>query len=143
MYELPGVCLAITSSTDSLFQCRQVIGHERVFALGDVAVSNTANSSEAGQNLPATAQVAFQQADYVAWNLWSAINKKPLLSFSFQNLGTMMSLGSSSGSVALPIPLPPPLSTIATAGPLGQLLKVSFLPPKNTFVNLFAHLLVS
>lgn len=103
----------------------RVIGHERVFALGDVAVSNTANSSEAGQNLPATAQVAFQQADYVAWNLWSAINKKPLLSFSFQNLGTMMSLGSSSGSVALPIPLPPPLSTIATAGPLGQLLKAA------------------
>lgn len=31
--------------------------------------------------LPATAQVAFQQADYVAWNLWAAINSKPLLNF--------------------------------------------------------------
>ena len=31
--------------------------------------------------LPATAQVAFQQADYVAWNLWAAINAKPMLSF--------------------------------------------------------------
>jgi NADH:ubiquinone reductase (non-electrogenic) len=31
--------------------------------------------------LPATAQVAFQQADYVAWNLWASINGKPLLNF--------------------------------------------------------------
>ena len=31
--------------------------------------------------LPATAQVAFQQADYVAWNLWASINAKPLLNF--------------------------------------------------------------
>jgi hypothetical protein len=26
-------------------------------------------------------QVAFQQADYVAWNLWAAINNRPLLPF--------------------------------------------------------------
>lgn len=38
-------------------------------------------------------QVAFQQADYVAWNLWSAINNRPLLPFKYQHLGDMMSLG--------------------------------------------------
>lgn len=43
-----------------------------------------------------TVQVAFQQADYVAWNLWSAINSRPLLPFKYQHLGDMMSLGQSS-----------------------------------------------
>ena len=38
-------------------------------------------------------QVAFQQADYVAWNLWAAINNRPLLPFRYQHLGDMMSLG--------------------------------------------------
>ena len=38
-------------------------------------------------------QVAFQQADYVAWNLWSSINARPLLPFKYQHLGDMMSLG--------------------------------------------------
>ena len=41
-----------------------------MFALGDVS-----------ELFPATAQVAFQQADYAAWNVWSAINGKPLLPF--------------------------------------------------------------
>ena len=38
-------------------------------------------------------QVAFQPADCVAWNLWSAINGHPLLPFKYQHLGDMMSLG--------------------------------------------------
>ena len=38
-------------------------------------------------------QVAFQQADYVAWNLWASINQRPLLPFKYQHLGDMMSLG--------------------------------------------------
>ncbi len=40
-------------------------------------------------------QVAFQQADYVAWNLWAAINNRPLLPFRYQHLGDMMSFGAS------------------------------------------------
>ena len=48
------------------------------------------------------AQVAFQQADYVAWNLWAAINRRPLLRFQYQHLGDMMSLGRRDGAVALP-----------------------------------------
>ena len=46
--------------------------------------------------------MAFQQADYVAWNLWAAINRRPLLRFQYQHLGDMMSLGRSEGAVALP-----------------------------------------
>lgn len=38
----------------------------------------------------------------------------------------MMSLGSTSGAVTLPIPVPPPLSALAqSGGPLGQLLKAA------------------
>ena len=42
---------------------------------------------------PPTPQVAFQQADYVAWNVWAGINRRPLLPFKYQHLGDMMSLG--------------------------------------------------
>lgn len=54
----------------------QVVNHTRVFALGD-----TSSQSADFENFPATAQVAFQQADYVAWNLWASINGRALLSF--------------------------------------------------------------
>lgn len=38
----------------------------------------------------------------------------------------MMSLGTTSGAVTLPIPVPPPLSAVAQSnGPLGQLLRVA------------------
>ncbi|KAI7840189.1 hypothetical protein COHA_005972 [Chlorella ohadii] len=101
----------------------RVLRHQRVFALGDVAVSAGGREQPP---LPATAQVAFQQADYVAWNLWAAINNKPLLSFSYQHLGDMMSLGTTSGAVTLPIPVPPPLSAVVQSnGPLSQLLRVA------------------
>ena len=39
--------------------------------------------------------MAFQQADYVAWNVWAAINRRPLLPFKYQHLGEAMSLGGS------------------------------------------------
>ena len=55
-------------------------------------------------------QVAFQQADYVAWNVWAAINGRPLLPFKYQHLGDMMSLGSVNGAVTLPLPVPGPLA---------------------------------
>lgn len=106
----------------------RVLGHQRVFALGDVAVSGSSSTSVGAaeaEALPATAQVAFQQADYAAWNLWAAINGRPLLRFSYQHLGDMMSLGSTAGAVAVPIPLPPPLAAAAAAGPWGPLLRLA------------------
>ncbi len=81
-------------------------GEQRVFALGDVAVevhtqeqqqqrpayasdasssATPSSSSPSHTRLPATAQVAFQQADYAAWNLWATINGRPLLPFRWVN----------------------------------------------------------
>lgn len=67
--------------------------------------------------------MAFQQADYVAWNLWASINGRPLLPFKYQHLGEMMSLGRTRGAVHLPLPVPPPLQqAFSSGGFLGSLL---------------------
>ena len=67
----------------------QVLEHPEIFALGDLADCRDAE----GQQVPATAQVAFQQADYTAWNIWASLTNRPLLSFRYQPLGEMMALG--------------------------------------------------
>ena len=68
----------------------QVIDHPNIFALGDLADCKDAE----GQQVPTTAQAAFQQADYTAWNLWALITgDRPLLPFRYQHLGEMMALG--------------------------------------------------
>ncbi len=67
----------------------QVIEHPEIFAIGDLA----ACYDESGQLIPATAQTAFQQSDYCAWNLWASITGRPLLPFAYQPLGEMMALG--------------------------------------------------
>lgn len=74
----------------------RVKGHPRIFALGDSSALRDSN----GRVLPATAQVAFQQADFTGWNLWAAINGRPLLPFRFQNLGEMMTLGRNDGVIS-------------------------------------------
>ncbi|XP_027341715.1 alternative NAD(P)H-ubiquinone oxidoreductase C1, chloroplastic/mitochondrial isoform X1 [Abrus precatorius] len=74
----------------------RVKGHPRIFALGDSSALRDSN----GRILPATAQVAFQQADFTGWNLWAAINGRPLLPFRFQNLGEMMTLGRNDATVS-------------------------------------------
>lgn len=99
--------------------------HARVFALGDVSGSEP--PPPAGQqpsNYPATAQVAFQQADYAAWNVWAAINGRPLLPFRYQHLGSMMSLGAANAAVALPLELPAALASSIKGTPLDSLLSI-------------------
>ncbi|GAX74202.1 hypothetical protein CEUSTIGMA_g1651.t1 [Chlamydomonas eustigma] len=105
----------------------RIRGNQRAFALGDVSRSDTdAHDDQSSPSvLPATAQVAFQQADYVAWNLWASINGRALLPFRYQHLGSMMSLGSINAAVALPVPLPLPLKTSLLNSPLGPLLEAS------------------
>jgi NADH dehydrogenase len=66
----------------------QVQGDRDVFAIGDLASLNFN-----GQPLPATAQVAFQQSQYCAWNIWASINQKPLVNFNYIPLGEFISLG--------------------------------------------------
>ncbi len=67
----------------------EVLDRNGIYALGDIVESKDAT----GQLLPATAQVAFQQSDYCAWNIWASINHKPQLTFRYQPLGEMMALG--------------------------------------------------
>jgi demethylphylloquinone reductase len=67
----------------------QVIDYPNIFALGDLADIQDAE----GQQVPATAQSAFQQADYTAWNIWASLTNRPLLAFRYQHLGEMMALG--------------------------------------------------
>jgi demethylphylloquinone reductase len=67
----------------------QVVEHPEIFAVGDLADCTDAE----GQQVPATAQVAFQQADYTAWNIWASLTGRPLLPFRYQQLGEMMALG--------------------------------------------------
>ncbi|AFZ37138.1 FAD-dependent pyridine nucleotide-disulfide oxidoreductase [Stanieria cyanosphaera PCC 7437] len=74
----------------------QVLEHEDIFALGDIASCQDAT----GQLVPATAQVAFQQSDYCAWNLWASMSDRPLLPFRYQPLGEMMTLGVDNASIS-------------------------------------------
>jgi NADH:ubiquinone reductase (non-electrogenic) len=67
----------------------QAVDHSEIFALGDLAECRDAE----GQQVPNTAQAAFQQADYTAWNIWASLTGRPLLPFRYQPLGEMMTLG--------------------------------------------------
>lgn len=118
----------------------RVLRNRKVFALGDIAVAEGQqigkySTQKLLEKYPATAQVAFQQADYVAWNIWASINNRPLLRFSYQHLGDMMSLGATKGAVTMPIPVPPPVSAAAQAGPLGELLRLAGVKVNTTFAG--------
>ncbi|KAI4326157.1 hypothetical protein MLD38_031498 [Melastoma candidum] len=89
----------------------RVKGHPRIFALGD----SSALRDSKGRLLPATAQVAFQQADFTGWNLWAAINDRPLLPFRFQNLGEMMTLGRNDAAIS-----PSFIDGLTLDGPVGH-----------------------
>jgi len=74
----------------------QVVDHPEIFALGDLADCIDAD----GKQVPTTAQSAFQQADYVGWNIWASLTDRPLLPFRYQHLGEMMTLGTNSATFA-------------------------------------------
>ncbi|NDJ16953.1 NAD(P)/FAD-dependent oxidoreductase [Myxacorys almedinensis] len=67
----------------------QAIDHPEIFAVGDLADCKDAE----GQQVPATAQAAFQQSDYAGWNIWASLTHRPLLPFRYQHLGEMLTLG--------------------------------------------------
>eukprot|EP00250_Pteridium_aquilinum_P021008 c25010_g1_i1 orf=383-2098(-) len=89
----------------------RVKGYPRIFAIGDSAFLRDSSN----QPLPATAQVAFQEADYCGWNLWAAINDRPLLPFRYQSLGEMMTLGKNDAAVTMSF-----LDGVTLEGPLGH-----------------------
>jgi NADH dehydrogenase len=74
----------------------QTVDYPQVFALGDLAECYDAN----GQKVPGTGQVALQQSDYVAWNIWAKIRDRPLLPFRYVNLGEMMTLGKDNATLS-------------------------------------------
>jgi demethylphylloquinone reductase len=74
----------------------QVESHPEIFALGDLAECHDAS----GQLVPATAQGAFQQADYAGWNVWASLTDRPLLPFRYQALGEMMTLGTDNATLS-------------------------------------------
>ncbi|MEM8672918.1 MAG: NAD(P)/FAD-dependent oxidoreductase [Cyanobacteria bacterium P01_G01_bin.67] len=87
-----------------------VKGRDDIFALGDAANSYDSD----GNSLPATAQVAFQQSDYCAWNIWATATNRPLLSFRYQPLGEMMTLGTDNATInGLGLKLDGPMAYIA------------------------------
>lgn len=73
----------------------QVIDSPEVFALGDLSDCKDAD----GQQVPATAQAAFQQSDYAGWNIWASLTNRPLLPFRYQYLGEMMTLGENNATL--------------------------------------------
>ncbi len=82
-----------------------------IFALGDVAAVVDAD----GQPVPATAQAAFQQASYCAWNLRAFLTQeRPLLPFRYWSLGEMLSLGVDTAVISA-------LGGLTLTGPLGYL----------------------
>jgi demethylphylloquinone reductase len=88
----------------------QVLEHPEIFALGDLADCKDAE----GEQIPATAQAAFQQADYTGWNIWASLTNRPLLPFRYQYLGEMMTLGVDNATLAgLGIKLDGPFANVA------------------------------
>lgn len=74
----------------------QAIDRPEIFVLGDLADCQDAD----GQKVPASAQVAFQQSDFAAWNIWAALSDRPLLSFRYQNTGEMLILGTQEATLS-------------------------------------------
>jgi NADH dehydrogenase len=88
----------------------QLPEYPQVLALGDVA----ACVDDQGQAIPRTAQAAFQQADYAAWNLWALATGRSLLPFKYFHLGEMLTLGTEDAAMSgLGIQLQGPLAYIA------------------------------
>lgn len=84
--------LPVAKTAQGLIQVNsslQIEAFPDCFAVGDA----TDCVDAAGQLLPATGQVALQQADYCAWNVWASLCDRPFLPFRYQPLGEMLSLG--------------------------------------------------
>ncbi|MGI0483173.1 NAD(P)/FAD-dependent oxidoreductase [Geminocystis sp. CENA526] len=74
----------------------QVENHPEISSIGDLVECK----DQDGKILPNTAQVAFQQSDYCAWNIWASIEDKPLLPFQYQPLGEMLALGKDNATLS-------------------------------------------
>ncbi|PSF39050.1 NAD(P)/FAD-dependent oxidoreductase [Aphanothece hegewaldii CCALA 016] len=73
----------------------QLLDYPEVFALGDIA-----QIAHSRQNIPATAQAAFQQASCAAKNLKAILLGQPLKPFFYLHLGDMLTLGRRSAIIS-------------------------------------------
>lgn len=74
----------------------QIEDYPHISSMGDLVECY----DQHGKILPNTAQVAFQQSDYCAWNIWASIEEKPLLPFQYQPLGEMLALGKDNATLS-------------------------------------------
>jgi NADH dehydrogenase len=89
--------LSVAKHGRGLLQVRQtlqLLDHENVFALGDIAYFPDASPVLAG-----TAQLAFQEANLVADNVSSFLSGKELKTRHFEELGETVSLGTERAAV--------------------------------------------
>jgi len=77
----------------------RVEGLRDVFALGDAAGFPSPDDPTIANPLPATAQVAYQQAELLAGNLRKALAGEPLEAFHWNDLGEMLGLGIGQASI--------------------------------------------
>lgn len=75
------------------------VGRGDVYVLGDNAAVEGYRGEAA---LPATAQVAFQESEVAAWNIWSALTPSAPgpLNFFYTPLGEMLTLGPLDGAIS-------------------------------------------
>ena len=72
----------------------QIRGMEdKAYALGDTA-------GDGGQGYYGTAQVAMQQAEYAAWNVWASLTENAKLQYRYAHLGEMMVLGANDATLS-------------------------------------------
>ena len=73
----------------------RVAGHDRIFAVGDIALTD-------GQPLPQLAQPALQMGRHAAGQIRRLAAGQPTVPFSYHDKGTMATIGSRSAVVQLP-----------------------------------------
>lgn len=74
-------------------------GYNNIYAVGDIAYMETDNYPKGH---PQVANVAINQAKNLAQNLYSKLNNKPLKEYTYQNLGSMATIGKNKAVVDLP-----------------------------------------
>lgn len=112
--EPPALSPAVAVDGQGRYRCRadlRLLDDPSVFAAGDVAAVPDSN----GQPLPATAQVAFQQAPVLAHNLLASLMGRTLNDFHWNNLGEMLNLGPGQATVTA--------KGITLAGPVAARLR--------------------
>jgi len=67
--------------------------HDNVFALGDCAGLEIKTDDGSTRWVPARAQSAHQMAEVVGQNVMRLVDKKPLVDFTYQDMGSLVSLG--------------------------------------------------